>query len=68
MRADSVMAPIGPAPQVEDQPTINAEDHLRQALSLLLQPGIRAVTVMQDGQPVGRLTLEQVQRAGCEGE
>jgi osmoprotectant transport system ATP-binding protein len=38
---------------------------LRQALSLFLEPGVEALAVVEDGQPVGRLTFDRLRQAAC---
>ena len=43
-----------------DQPLISGTDHLRHALSLLLRTGSSALTVTDNGQAVGVLTLEHI--------
>jgi osmoprotectant transport system ATP-binding protein len=43
-----------------DHPTICCDDNLRRALSLLLQSGASALTVTDDGVPVGLLTLASI--------
>jgi osmoprotectant transport system ATP-binding protein len=42
------------------EPTIDRRDDLRQALSLMLKTGAAKLTVLDDGIPVGELTLEQI--------
>ncbi|HEY9623336.1 MAG TPA: ABC transporter ATP-binding protein [Crinalium sp.] len=41
-------------------PTIAPEDNLRDALSLILRTGASALTVLNNGSPVGVLTLEHI--------
>jgi osmoprotectant transport system ATP-binding protein len=41
-------------------PEIGLQDDLRRALSLLLRSGAPALTVVDDGRPVGTLTLEDI--------
>ncbi|NJK79515.1 MAG: ABC transporter ATP-binding protein [Chloroflexaceae bacterium] len=41
-------------------PTIAANDNLRNALSVLLRTGAVSLTVLQDAQPVGVLTLDDI--------
>jgi len=48
------------------KPVLSPHDNLRHALGIFLNPGIESLPVMQDGRPVGELTLEQLRRAvGC---
>ena len=44
-------------------PTIEQNDNLRHALSLLLQSGADTLTVLHDGEPVGMLSLEHIRGA-----
>jgi osmoprotectant transport system ATP-binding protein len=66
MRVETVMTPL-PAEGVQaGQPEIALGQDLRQALSLMLRPGIQAVTVMEQGRPVGQVTFEALRAVGCE--
>ncbi|MCG8365927.1 MAG: ABC transporter ATP-binding protein [Pseudanabaenales cyanobacterium] len=46
-------------PDVND-PTLSNRDSLRDALSLILKTGARQLTVLEDGAPIGVLTLEHI--------
>jgi osmoprotectant transport system ATP-binding protein len=48
---------------VDGQPTINCEQDLRHALSILLQPGATALLVLDQQTPVGLLTLDDLRTA-----
>jgi osmoprotectant transport system ATP-binding protein len=47
----------------EEAPTVHADDNLRTVLSLLLQSRAPAVTVVDNGTPVGRVTFEDIRQA-----
>ncbi|MBF2085573.1 ABC transporter ATP-binding protein [Thermoleptolyngbya sp. C42_A2020_037] len=49
------------------QPTIAREDSLRDALSLILRTGAPKLTVLEDGSPVGTLTLEHIRDSASVG-
>jgi osmoprotectant transport system ATP-binding protein len=58
----AVGAPTGSPPG--DSPAVHTSDSLRTALSLLLQSGSPALTVVGNGGgPVGRITFEDIHRA-----
>ncbi|MEN9265951.1 MAG: ATP-binding cassette domain-containing protein, partial [Thermostichales cyanobacterium BF4_bins_65] len=67
LRVKAAMLNVEP-PLLAAEPTIGAEDTLRRALSLLLRSGAPQLTVLEEGRPVGILTLEQIRdltRTGC---
>ncbi|MEN9205761.1 MAG: ABC transporter ATP-binding protein [Thermostichales cyanobacterium DRC_bins_46] len=67
LRVKAAMLNVEP-PILAAEPTIGAEDTLRRALSLLLRSGAPQLTVLEEGRPVGILTLEQIRdltRTGC---
>jgi osmoprotectant transport system ATP-binding protein len=57
LTAETVRRTAGP------NPTINQDDTLRRALSLLLASNAPTLTVMANGQPVGELSLAAIQNA-----
>jgi osmoprotectant transport system ATP-binding protein len=64
LRLDAVMSPIsGDVPS--GAPTLSAGGDVRQALSLLLQPGVKEVVITRSGEAVGRVTLTDIRQAGC---
>ena len=66
LRVKSVMvsAPEGYSVQ-SGTPTVKPNDDLRKALSLLLQPNISNLPVIEGGELTGVLTLNQIRGAGC---
>jgi len=57
-------APAREGPTMGEGPAVRASDSLRAALSLLLQSGAPALTVIGNGgSPVGRLTFDDIRRA-----
>jgi len=63
LRVKMVMTPMGAGYWSMDLPTINQDDNLRNALSLILQTGNPSLAVMNHETVVGILTLEQVRNA-----
>ncbi|MCX8024442.1 MAG: energy-coupling factor transporter ATPase [Thermanaerothrix sp.] len=70
MRVETVMSPLRRVNGWAHQPRLPIESDLRQALSVLLQPGVESVIVMDSaGQPRGQITFEDLrQRLGCRPE
>ena len=66
LRVESVM---GGVPQgyfvPTGTPTLKPKDDLRKALSLLLQPNITTLPVLEGDELTGVLTLNQIRGAGC---
>ena len=61
VRVDLAMKPL-PADFVQNgRPTIARDDNLRRALSMLLNSNAPALTVTENDQPVGLLTLSNIQ-------
>jgi osmoprotectant transport system ATP-binding protein len=60
LRVGKAMEPLPAGEAADDLPTIYRGDNLRRALSLLLQSGASALTVTDDGVPVGLLTLASI--------
>ncbi len=57
--AAAFSAPVPPGRQIAPQ------DSLRRALSLFLQPGVNELVVVEEGRPVGRLTLDRLRESTC---
>ena len=57
LRVESVMMPID---RLNGEPTIDRQDSLRNALSLILKTGAAKLAVLDNGAPIGTLTLEQI--------
>ncbi len=66
LRVESVMQPIGPDGAPASAPRLAAGEAVRQALSLLLRPETRAVTVVDGGRPIGIVTIDSIRAAACE--
>ncbi len=56
----SIMSPLPKNFVLNGSPTIQVEDDLRNALSKLLQTGASSLAVVQENNPVGILSLEQI--------
>ena len=54
---------LAPAQDLADQPTIDAEARMREALVVLLDSPTGTVLVTRDGRPLGTLTMDAVHRA-----
>jgi osmoprotectant transport system ATP-binding protein len=65
LRVGAVMEPLPKQGVPQGAPTLSPADEMRIALSVLLQPGVSGAVVLQQGQPVGWLSLQSVQRTGC---
>ena len=65
LRVGAVMEPLPKQGIPEGVPTLSPADEMRIALSVLLQPGVSGAVVLQQGEPVGWLSLQSVQRTGC---
>ena len=63
IRVEAAMIPVPAHDLPANQPTISCTDHLRHALSLLLRTGASALTVTENGQAVGVLTLEHIRHS-----
>lgn len=64
VRVESAMEPLPAGASADLGHKIGREDTLRQALSLLLRSAASGLAVMEDGVPVGWVTLESIRRAG----
>lgn len=51
-----------------DKPSLSADDSLRDALSLILKTGARELSVVEDGHPVGILTLDHIRESAVLGD
>ena len=63
IRVASAMTPLPAAAAPADRHTISRDDDLRQALSLLLRSHAPALTVTENGRPVGLLTLDNIRHS-----
>ncbi|HEY9641718.1 MAG TPA: ABC transporter ATP-binding protein [Coleofasciculaceae cyanobacterium] len=60
LRVETAMKQVPAAYSVNGEPTVERQDSLRNALSLILKTGVQKLTVLEDGSPVGVLTLEHI--------
>lgn len=69
LQVDSVMQPLPENYAYQGEPALHTGQDLRRALSLLLQPGIQMVPVLNEAdQPVGAVTIERIRSSnGCDG-
>jgi len=69
LEVDSVMQPLPENYAYQGEPALHTGQDLRRALSLLLQPGIQMVPVLNEAdQPVGAVTIERIRSSnGCDG-
>lgn len=51
-----------------NKPSLSSEDSLRDALSLILKTGAKELSVVEDGQPVGILTLDHIRESAVVSE
>ncbi len=67
LRVDTAMTAIARDPQSFDthngQPTIDRQESLRQALSLILKTGSERLTVVDNGTAIGQLTLAHIRQS-----
>ncbi len=63
LRVVGAMVPLGSGRPPDDEPTIAANESLREALSLLLRSGAPTLVVREGERPVGLLALEQIRAA-----
>lgn len=61
-----VMQPLPENSQIQPEITISKDDNLRQALSQILKTGASSLTVLDNGTPVGILTLDQIRSSALE--
>ena len=66
IRVEAVMTPLPAQGAPPGQPEIGLGQDLRQVLSLMLRPDVQAVTVMEQGRPIGQVTFEALRAVGCE--
>lgn len=60
LRVETAMKDLPGNYQARDTPAIASDDNLRSALSLILQTGTTSLTVLDDGKPIGILTLSRI--------
>lgn len=64
----AVMVPLVPSMAPNGLPQIPEGENLRDALSLLLGSGMESAVVVQDGQPTGMVSLEQIREIARKGQ
>ena len=67
LRASSAMMALPPNYSNGHNPTLSHRDSLRDALSLILKTGAPALTVLEEGNPVGLLTLDHIRESAVAG-
>ena len=65
LQLEDILQPLGAKTPPRGAPRLDVTAPARQALSLLLQPGVSLVVLEQDGQPVGLVTLDLLRGAAC---
>ncbi|NJR65825.1 MAG: ABC transporter ATP-binding protein [Leptolyngbyaceae cyanobacterium CRU_2_3] len=60
LRVESAMKQVPATYYLHGDPTVERRDSLRSALSLILKTGVPRLTVLENGSPVGVLTLEHI--------
>jgi osmoprotectant transport system ATP-binding protein len=63
---ESVLVPIGDDKVIDGVPRLESKRDLREALSILLQPGVSRVIITDENRVVGQVTLDTIRHAGCE--
>ena len=63
IRVEGAMAPLAAGARLDGEPTIAADDDLREALSALLRTGAAALVVRQGDRAVGTVALDQIRDA-----
>jgi osmoprotectant transport system ATP-binding protein len=63
LRVAAAMTPCPDTFTLNGHPTLAAEDSLRDALSLILKTGAPELAVVEDGAPVGLLTLDHIRES-----
>ena len=66
LQVGALMVPFSEEKLPKNAPAVNIADDMRSALSVLLQPGVTGAVVLNNGVPVGWLSLQSVQSAGCQ--
>lgn len=66
LRVETAMIPPPTGYVFNGQPTIERQDSLRDALSLILKTGAPQLTVLEDGTAIGVLTLEHIRDSASE--
>lgn len=65
LQVGDLMVPFSEEKLPKNAPVVNIADDMRAALSVMLQPGVTGAVVLNNGVPVGWLSLQSVQSAGC---
>jgi osmoprotectant transport system ATP-binding protein len=68
LRVESVMSDLLNGQRLGNQPKLEVGSNLRLALSALLQPGVRAITVVDGEREIGEITMETLRQVGCEDQ
>ncbi|HSM80726.1 MAG TPA: ABC transporter ATP-binding protein [Nodosilinea sp.] len=68
LRVGAAMVALPPNFSNGHHPTLSHRDSLRDALSLMLRTGAPALTVLEEGSPVGLLTLDHIRESAVVGE
>ena len=63
LRVETAMTALAPAYSQNGTPTIDRSDSLRHALSLILKTGAARLTVVDNGAPIGELTLDHIRNS-----
>lgn len=62
----AAMVPLPNRGPQGDRPTLTPHDSLRDALSLILKTGLPTLSVVENGRPVGLLTLDQIRQSAMD--
>ncbi|HZW03300.1 MAG TPA: glycine/betaine ABC transporter ATP-binding protein, partial [Anaerolineaceae bacterium] len=68
VRVEAVMRPLPAGFTAGSLPTVSAQATLREALSVLLQPGAAVAAVVAEGCPMGQVSIEDLRAVNCEPE
>jgi osmoprotectant transport system ATP-binding protein len=63
LRVETAMTTVASAYSQNGTPTIDRSDSLREALSLILKTGAAKLTVLDNGTPIGELTLDHIRNS-----
>lgn len=68
LQVEAAMQPLSKNFQIQPEITISKNDNLRQALSQILKTGASSLTVLDDDNPVGIITLDQIRSSALENK